>query len=240
MTAHAKTPIEFLYLESGAIPVKFVLSSRRLNYLKEIHMRNDHELIKRVLTAQKKNPVKGDWIKLVQMDMEESEIDEEYLNTLDKASAKYEIKDKVHKAAFRYLKNEQSQHSKVRDIVYTKYEIQSYLKSGTFSNKEAEIITALRSKTLRGIKTNFHTQYSDNLDCNLCGLFLDTQEHCMVCPKILNNIDIQKEHIKYEHIFGTIEEQKEVAILYLQLVNCREELLLQNADQGLTLDPVQF
>ena len=107
-------------------------------------------------------------------------------------------------------------------------------------NKEAEIITALRSKTLRGIKTNFHTQYSDNLDCNLCGLFLDTQEHCMMCPKILNNIDIQKEHIKYEHIFGTIEEQKEVAILYLQLVNCREELLLKNADHGLRLDPVQI
>ena len=39
------------------------------------------------------------------MDKEEREIDEEYLNTLDKASAKYEIKDKVHKAAFKYLKN---------------------------------------------------------------------------------------------------------------------------------------
>ena len=27
--AHAKTPMEFLYLETGAIPIRFLISSRR-------------------------------------------------------------------------------------------------------------------------------------------------------------------------------------------------------------------
>ena len=38
--AHSKTPTEFLYLETGALPVKYVITSRRLNYLKHIHMQS--------------------------------------------------------------------------------------------------------------------------------------------------------------------------------------------------------
>ena len=40
---HSKTPLEFLYLEAGAIPIRFIISSRRLNYLhtllKDLNMR---------------------------------------------------------------------------------------------------------------------------------------------------------------------------------------------------------
>ena len=31
--SHAKSPLEMLYLESGATPIKFVLTSRRMNFL---------------------------------------------------------------------------------------------------------------------------------------------------------------------------------------------------------------
>ena len=34
--SHAKTPLEHLYLEIGALPVKYIIISRRLIYLKEI------------------------------------------------------------------------------------------------------------------------------------------------------------------------------------------------------------
>ena len=30
--AHSKTPLEFLYLEAGALPIRFIISSRRLLY----------------------------------------------------------------------------------------------------------------------------------------------------------------------------------------------------------------
>ena len=43
---------------------------RRLNYLLEIHNREDHELIKRIYVKQKENPVKGDWTELVKIDLE--------------------------------------------------------------------------------------------------------------------------------------------------------------------------
>ena len=52
LSAHSKTPLEMLYLESGAIPVKFILASRRLNYFYEILDRDDEELTKRVVMEQ--------------------------------------------------------------------------------------------------------------------------------------------------------------------------------------------
>ena len=54
LSAHALNPIEFLYLEAGVKPVRFVISSRRMNFLLEIHNREDHELVKRVYKAQNK------------------------------------------------------------------------------------------------------------------------------------------------------------------------------------------
>ena len=66
----------------------------------------------------------------------------------------------------------------------------------------------------------------------------------MNCPKILQSIEVEKEHITYDHIFGTTIQQKEVAQLYIKLLECREYLLLekeidnQDANQGLRLDPV--
>ena len=36
LKAHSKTPLEFLYLESGTISIKWILAQRRVNYLKTI------------------------------------------------------------------------------------------------------------------------------------------------------------------------------------------------------------
>ena len=48
---HSKVPLEFLFLETGAIPVRFMISSRRLNYLQTILKREDDELTKRNLQS---------------------------------------------------------------------------------------------------------------------------------------------------------------------------------------------
>ena len=68
--AHSKTPVEFLYLETAAQPLKNVISSRRIMYLHNILSRNSDELVKRVFDAQKNNPTQGDFICLVKSDLE--------------------------------------------------------------------------------------------------------------------------------------------------------------------------
>ena len=68
--AHSKTSLEFLYLETGTKPIRFIIASRRLNYLHNIIMKPQNELIKRVYEVQKHNPSRGDWIELVKKDFQ--------------------------------------------------------------------------------------------------------------------------------------------------------------------------
>ena len=51
--AHKGTPKAFLHLETGTIPLRWVIAQRRINYLKHILSRTEDELIKKVLRAQK-------------------------------------------------------------------------------------------------------------------------------------------------------------------------------------------
>ena len=67
---HAKTPLEFLYLECGAMPIRFIISCRRMVYLHTILKRSDEELTKRVYDEQKKAPIRGDFYTLVKKDFE--------------------------------------------------------------------------------------------------------------------------------------------------------------------------
>ena len=143
LSAHSKIPTEFLYLETGALPVKYVISSRRLNYLKHIHMQSNHELVKRVFLAQKDDPKKGDWCQVVQSDLETYDINENELKLNSKNGAKKYIKGKIYEKAFENLKYSQSQHSKVKDIKYEEYTCQSYMKSKQFSFEESSLLVAL-------------------------------------------------------------------------------------------------
>ena len=59
-----------MYLETGATPLKNVITSRRLIYLQTILKRPHSELIRKIYEAQRKNPVKGDWVKQVDEDLD--------------------------------------------------------------------------------------------------------------------------------------------------------------------------
>ena len=56
------TPIAAYYLETGAIPIRFVLIGRRLMYLWTILQKNEEELVSKVYQAQKLFPVKDDFV----------------------------------------------------------------------------------------------------------------------------------------------------------------------------------
>ena len=65
LDAHSKTPIEFLYLELGAVPIRWIIQQRRNNYLKNILDRPENELIRKIYNVQKSNPYKGDFVNIV-------------------------------------------------------------------------------------------------------------------------------------------------------------------------------
>ena len=56
LQAHSKTPSEFLHLETGTVPLGWIISQRQINYLRHIMSRSNKELIKKVFLAHKDQP----------------------------------------------------------------------------------------------------------------------------------------------------------------------------------------
>ena len=232
--SHEKTPLEFLFLETGAIPIDYIIASRRISFLHEILSRNDNELIKRVFIAQQAHPCPGDFITLVKEDFQKigETYDQETLCTTPKTIFKRYLKQKIRDAVFSELSNIQAGHSKVRDIVYTNFKIQPYLNHPSFSNSDCKILFALRSHSLRGIKGNFSSINKEDMSCPLfCDNIKpqDDQPHILVCKKLLGQLsskDLEATTLsEYNHIYGSLEEQKSVVSTFRTLLKVRENLL---------------
>lgn len=69
LNEHSKTPTEFLYLETGALPLRWVLAQRRITFMKHIINKHDNELIRKIFLAQKDSPNQGDFVQLVTKDL---------------------------------------------------------------------------------------------------------------------------------------------------------------------------
>ena len=140
------------------------------------------------------------------------------------------IKSKVRNAAFQYLKALKSGHSKVRANVYHHFEKpQDYLTSDIFSNPQCFIILALKSNTLRGVKSNFKSMNPDNYLCPLCERVPDSQQHISQC-QILQDILPFPSSIDYTGLRGTVLEQKEFIEKYEKYLVIRDELLIDHPD----------
>ena len=143
--AHAKTPLEFLYLETGAIPIRHVIASRRILYLQTLLKREEGELTKEVYLAQKVEPTKGYFYELVKNDFQMigESFEEDTITATSVSAFKKQIKEKIRIAAFKYLQNKQMSHTKVSDIAYTRLETQKYITSPLFTDEEVSLLFAL-------------------------------------------------------------------------------------------------
>ena len=92
-------------------------------------------MIRRVYTAQKQDSLPGDFYQLIKEDFQliGEEFSDQYIQHSSRNSFKDEIKEKTRNAAFLYLKNLQSGHSKIRDIYYPKSETQTHMTSQIFN-----------------------------------------------------------------------------------------------------------
>ena len=71
----SKTPIDLLYLELGLLPLRFIIQSRRLSFLKYILNQEEKSLIKQVFKEQTRNPLKSDRVKVVEKDLRKLKIE---------------------------------------------------------------------------------------------------------------------------------------------------------------------
>ena len=113
MKCPSKSPKESIYLETGTVPISFILQKKRLTYWYHLITREKHELISKVYHAQKRRPIKGDWVTTIEKDLEEIELgfDEEAVRCMSKKQFKRILSKKINSAAFRHLEQTKATHS---------------------------------------------------------------------------------------------------------------------------------
>ena len=158
--SQAKVPVEMLYLETGQIPVKSIISIRRILYLHNILSRHEDQLVRRIYSAMKESPVKGDWIIMVKDDMSSLNmtLSDDDISAMGKIDFKVLVKRNMREKVFKDLEELKESHSKVRGIFHENLRApQSYLTSGMFSNKLSSLLFNLRSHCVNEFRSNFQS-----------------------------------------------------------------------------------
>ena len=81
------------------------------------------------------------------------------MTSISKNKFKRRVKKYMTDAAFVYLKSEQAEHSKIRNIKYKDLRLQPYLKSDELSHEEASTIFNMRASTVNDFKMCFPNMY---------------------------------------------------------------------------------
>ena len=213
LSAHSKTPKVLLYLETGNIPLRFTIQSRRMNFLWYILNEEDNSLIKTFFMAQYENPSKGDWVSQIQSDLIELGINYTFdqIRQCSKLAFKKLVKERVTQNAFKYLCDLQGSYTKGRDIKYSELKLQDYLKSNQgLSIKEKSFIFAARSNMIN-VKCNFKIGKPD-LICEKCHTEEETQKHILFCKAISDSSVLDKDNIpEYEDLYS--KDPKKIALI---------------------------
>jgi hypothetical protein len=97
LNCNSKTGIEFLFGETGTIPIKIKIRFRRLMYWWHILNVDETEMINKVYRGQKLSPVSGDWVLLLEEDKQMFNI--KMVDDEVKAVSKYKFTNFVKKKA---------------------------------------------------------------------------------------------------------------------------------------------
>ena len=226
LDAHSKTAIEALYLETGKMPISFLLQKRRLMYWHHLVKRDKNSLLQKFYNAQKNGPVNGDWVNQLEKDKKDFNINysDDELKLISKAKFKKEVKLKANKVAIGYFNILKAKHSKTKNI---KIELKpsDYLKDKRIHPDNAKFIFKIRTR-MYAVKANFKNQFKKSYLCDLCKLEDETQEHLMKCKVLKESIpELKITNIKYIDIFGSIEKIIPAAKLLYKVCKERESLL---------------
>ena len=115
----------------------------------------------------------------------------------------------------------------MKNLKYEKLELAKYMQSPLFNYENVKLLLALRTRTLRGVKSDFRGMFADT-NCPLGCMHADTIPNILTCPAILahsRSNDAATGRVQYEDIFSSdIVKQKQVTSLYRKHLDIRETL----------------
>ena len=121
---------------------------------------------------------------------------------------------------FHYFIERKSRHKKIDSISYPNFQIQPYLTSSYFNNKERELLYLLRSHCYKS-KSNFRKLHRNSLKCIFGCSSIEDQNHIFTnCQPIKWKLNLTQS-VNYEYIFGTLNEQPQVISTLLTIEEAR-------------------
>ncbi len=177
------TPKASLYLETGCIPIKYIMKMKRIMFLHHILTRQEDALITRAFWAQVQDPAKGDWCLVVKEDLESIGLQLSYedIQNMGQDALRTLLKNKIREKAFNELIEEKGKNSKLKALRYTCLTMQPYLSTESgFGNEEKRALFRWRSHMIN-VKLNFGIK---DAKCPLCKSADDSQYHLLTCPSL--------------------------------------------------------
>ena len=228
LNAHSKTGLEWLYIETGKLPLKYLIQIRRMMYLWHILSRNKSELIRRIYEIQKISNNIGDWIRMIENDKQELDLkmSDEEIQNVSKETFKSLIKSKVKIRFLSEFNDLKKNHSKSEHLDCSQLRTAEYLNNPDFNTKQKQLLFKLRSRTL-DVKVNFRGQHLNNILCISCGLVPESQSHLLQCPQLvsrLNYLSDKTSNMNELDIYGDTESQKRIVNIYSDILEIREKL----------------
>ena len=157
------TPLEAFFLETSALPLRFILQGRRMMYLWSILKKPKTELVREVYTAQKQFKTKGSWSEQIQEDLQTCDIDlsDDEISSLSQYQMTKLVKEKLREQADKYLLNMKAKHVKTAKLFPTPH-MREYLTSDELNTEEKKLLFKLRI-SMTQLKGNFSNAHKDNL-----------------------------------------------------------------------------
>ena len=221
---HSKIPIPALYLEKGQTPIRYIIACRRILYLQTILHRSEEELIFKVYAAQNNDPIKGDFCQLVNEDRNLIDLQLATISNMTRYDLKVLVKSKARNAAFKYLISIKESKSKMDPIIYlNSFKILPYMESMT--REQSSLLLALRTRTCRGIRTDFGDLYLDK-QCPLPGCpDADSLPHLLTC-RVLQVAVQDPSLVQYGDVFSMDTNMQQLAVeRFTLLIEARDKIL---------------
>ena len=176
------TPKVALYLETGCVPLRYIIKAKRIMFLHHILTRHNTSLIQRVFVAQVNKPGKGDWCQVVREDLNSIGLSDhsfEDIRKKSKSEMKELVNNQIRSSAFTELEVEKAAMSKLSSVSYDKLQIQSYLTDQALPTRLK--ILAFKWRT-RMVNVGWNFGRKDK--CPLCMDADDTQNHLLYCDEL--------------------------------------------------------
>jgi hypothetical protein len=150
---------------------------------------------------------------------------EKQMEQMNRAQFKATIKAKARGASYKALMDQRG--AKMDGLQYSKLDLQPYLLSKMLSTKQASLLLALRTRTVRGIRSDFGHLFPDKT-CPLPGcLDADSLPHVLRCAVLRTEAGVDPtEQTSHMDVFSPDTNiQKEITLVFSRRLETREKLL---------------